>query len=234
MITTRPFSFIQFDQSSQCLCDVPLIVSDIDDIKYYIESDEQFKIGFASMSGDVIVLSDDDKSQGWFNLVHNPELYFACGDCFRIILKNAENTLLSNLLRYDNDPDHTILLEYKSKDSSYFSFGNNSNRVRLPMILSNQNPITEKEDYTDANGVINNPFKTRRQKYDLIIDFLPADFHKKLELALMHDITLDGISMIETGDYKIDWENVDQSTGIDLIMAKTEISEQEILTIKNS
>ena len=232
MITTKQFSFIQFSSDVEC-CEVPLVVSEINDINYYIEANEVFQIGLASIAGDQLAISSANSAKGWFNLGFDPSLYFACGDCFRILIKTATETFLSNVLMYDNDPVKSLLVQYKSTDETYFPFGANEARVRLPMILSSPNPITEKEDYADANGVINNPFKTRRQKYELIIDYLPLDFHKKLQVALMHKLTIDGLSVIESGDYKIDWDNMDSSSGNELVMAKTEISEQDIVILKN-
>lgn len=234
MITTKQFSFIQFTGITPCCCDIPLIVAGISDINYYIEADESFKIGLCSQSGDLIVLSEIDSNQGWFNLGFNPADYFACGDCFRILLKTANESYLSNTLMYDNDPYKSLLVQYSSINNALFPFGQSEARVRLPMILSSPNPVTEKEDYTDANGVINNPFKSRRQKYELIIDYLPLDFHRKIQVALMHKVTIDGIALNETGDYKIDWDNTDSSSGIEQAMAKTEVSEQEIVMLKNS
>ena len=234
MITTKQFSFIQFTGITPCCCDVPLVVSGINDVNYYIEADEPFKIGLSSQSGDTVILAAIDSNQGWFNLGFNPADYFACGDCFRILLKTVNETYLSNVLIYDNDPDKSLLVQYSSTNGAMFPFGASEARVRLPMILSSPSAVTEKEDYTDANGVINNPYKSRRQKYELIIDYLPLDFHKKLQVALMHKITIDGISVIETGDYKIDWDNMDSSSGVELVMAKTEVSEQEIVMLKNA
>ena len=233
MITSPQFSFIQLSSEIPCCCEVPLIVSNINDLMFYINADETFRIGFASMAGDQLALTEIAANLGWYNLEFDPSLYFACGDCFRILIKTATETYLSNVLMYDNDPIKSMLVQYKSTDETYFPFGANEARVRLPMILSNPNPITEKEDYTDANGVINNPFKTRRQKYELIIDYLPLDFHKKLQVALMHKLTINGMSVIESGDYKIDWDNMDSSSGNELVMAKTEISEQDIVILKN-
>jgi|SRR5665647_220053 len=232
MITTKQFSFIQFSSDVEC-CETPLVVSGINDINYYIEADVSFQFGLASMAGDQLALSPANSVQGWFNLGFDPSLYFACGDCFRILIKTVTETYLSNVLMYDNDPIKSLMIQYKSTDETYFPFGANEARVRLPMILSSPNPITEKEDYTDANGVINNPFKSRRQKYELIVDYLPLDFHKKLQVALVHKLTIDGLSVIESGDYKIDWDNMDSSSGNELIMAKTEISEQDIVILKN-
>ena len=232
MITTKQFSFIQFSSDVEC-CELPLVVSGINDINYYIEADEAFKIGLASLAGDQLELSPANSAQGWHNLAFDPALYFACGDCFRILIKTASETYLSNILMYDNDPVKSLLVQYSSRNETIFPFGANEARVRLPIILSSPNPVTEKEDYTDANGIINNPFKTRRQKYELIIDYLPLDFHKKIQVALMHKITIDGISVVETGDYKIDWDNMDSSSGTELIMAKTDVSEQLIVVLKN-
>lgn len=233
MITTKQFSFIQFASDNLCCCDVPLVVSNMNDLNYYIEADESFQIGLSNLSGGQLALSVNQSNTGWFNLGFNPADYFACGDCFRILIKTITKLYWSNLLIYDATPKKSLLVQYRSADETYFPFGENENRVRLPMILSSPNPVTEKEDYIDANGIINNPFKTRRQKYELIIDHIPIEMHKKIQVMLMHRLWVDGTRMIETGDYKIDWDNVDASSGIDLIMAKTEISEQEIVSLRN-
>lgn len=233
MITSPLFSFIQFSSDAPCCCEYPIVVSGINDLRFYIDADEVFQIGLATMEGSEIILTETPANLGWYNLMFDPADYFACGDCFKIMVKTETETYLSNILTYDNDPLKSLLVQYKSTDETYFPFEAEENRVRLPMILSSPNPVTEKEDYTDANGVINNPFKARRQKYELIIDHLPLDMHKKIQVALMHKVIIDGISMIETGDYKIDWDNMDSSSGNELMMAKTEVSEQEIVKLKN-
>lgn len=232
MISCPKYSFVQFnDNLEDCCCDIPLEVAEGSDISFYISSDAAIQMYLCNISGDIITQIENIVS-GW--ILPNIDLseFLACKDCFRFMIIENNIKYYSNIFIYD-DTSH-LLVSYNSTNSSFFPFSEGSfNSLRLPIELLNKNPKTETEEYIDANGWIHNPFKLRRDVYDLNVNYSPVDFHKKIQVMLMHDVVIDDIHVNETGDYQIDYEESIFENGTYLYRASTEVSEQDILLMRN-
>ncbi len=233
MIIAPKYSFVQFnDNLNDCCCNIPLEVAESSDISFYISSDATIKLYLCNISGDIITEIENTVSW-WINPTIDLSEYLACKDCFRFLIIENNISYYSNIFIYDIDTKHT-LVNYNSTNISFFPFSEGSfNSLRLPIELLNRNPKTETEEYIDANGWIHNPFKLRRDVYDLNVNYSPVDFHKKIQVMLMHDVIIDDTPVNETGDYQIDYDESIFDNGTYLYRASTEVSEQDILLMRN-
>ncbi|MDR2003942.1 MAG: hypothetical protein LBQ74_12995 [Prevotella sp.] len=233
MILRPPYSFIQFsDELHGCRCAVRLEVAAANDLSFFVFSDHTMQLYLCDMSGDVITKIGDYPS-GWIIPDINLSAYLACKDCFRLMIVDNDTMYYSDILIYDEKTDHPLVV-YRSKNTSFFPFvADTYCSVRLPIDLINENPSTDSEEYTDANGRIHNPYKMRRQQYDMRVNYCPVDFHKKIEVMLMHDVTIDDKEIIETGDYEIDYDNELEEGDSKYYKASTEVSAQDVLMMRN-
>lgn len=247
MLKAPKYSFIQFDKEIvECDCSTILEVSELSDISFYAyfqsdyhEPGNVLTLYLCDISGNIITeiyhFSASNLGLAYFNFPDfDLSKHLACGDCFRIMETNKDSTkCFSNVLLYDNKT-RGLLVSYYSNVNTYFPFFDDLRLyIRLPVELVNKNPKTEIEEYIDANGFIHNPFKLRRDVYDMNVNYCPVDFHKKIQVMLMHEVIIDDISVNETGDYKIDYEELMHQGDITIYKASTEISEQDILLIRN-
>lgn len=248
MLTTPQYSFIQFDKELiECNCSPILEVSELSDISFYAYFESNYHqlgntliLNLCNISGDIIteITRIEHATNLYLAYFNFPDFdiskYLACGDCFRIMETNKDGTkCYSNIFSYDNE-SKGLLVSYYSEVRTYFPFYDGYRLyVRLPIEMANKNPKTETEEYIDANGHIHNPFKLRRDVYDLNINYSPVDFHKKIQVMLMHDVVIDDIQVNETGDYQIDYEESIHEGDSTLYKASTKVSEQEILLMRN-
>lgn len=157
----------------------------------------------------------------------------ACYDCFRLMIIDNNVKYYSNVFQYNSHTSHP-LVQFRSRNEAFFKYSeNNFWSCRLPIELLSRNPKTETEEYIDANGWIHNPYKLRRDIYDLNVNYSPVGFHKKIQVMLMHNVTIDDIPVNETGDYQVDYEESVFENGTSLYRASTEVSEQDILLMRN-
>jgi len=198
-----------------------------------IEISSKAALFLCDISGQVIA-SIGGISRGWTTL--NVELsdYIACGDCFRLLVIESDVSYYSNTFLYNPTTNHSFLT-FRSDNTSFFPFEPDKwMSLRLPIRLINRNSVTEKEEYIDANGHIWNPIKQRRDKYDLETDYSTDDFHKKLEIILLHEeILIDDMEINETGDYQINYEDELSENEIKLHKASSEISTHEVTRMRN-
>lgn len=85
------------------------------------------------------------------------------------------------------------------------------NRIRLPFYLSKPQFPMERSVFRKANGETKVLSVVVRSTYQGETDYLPADWHRKLAIALAHDqVTIEGDKYIGNvaldGDYQIDWQ----------------------------
>ena len=233
MVTSPKYSFIQFgDILDDCQCDVQLEVAGASEVSFYISAGNNIEMFICSISGDIIAQTKKI-SKGWITPDIDLSEYLACKDCFRFMIIENGVKYYSNVLIYDNKSSCPLVL-YRSAANTFFPFREDTfNAVRLPIELVNKNPETETEEYVDANGWIHNTFKLRRDVYDLNINYCPIDFHKKIQVMLMHDVFIGDVFFSETGDYQIDYEEVLQEGKVNLYKASTKVSEQDILLMRN-
>lgn len=113
------------------------------------------------------------------------------------------------------------------------------NRVRLPCYLRDMQLPSEEKTYTRSNGFKKKLFERVDEQYDLIVDWLPKSWHKRIKAMLGHDsITIETVN--ETDDepmgiscnekYQIDWP----ATNYQLAPAKTKVLRSEPLYLSNS
>lgn len=236
------YSFIQFNKEIDCCdCEMVLEVAKSSDISFYIFTSHGFNAYLVDVSGNVISELRSLSVYGALNganitINDNTELSenLACGECFRIKLDNGFDIFYSNVFIYNPDTNHSLVM-FVSENKTYFPFQDGRwMSLRLPVRLANRNPSTEKEEYIDSNGRIWNPYKQRRNKYDLETDYSTDDFHKKLEVILLHDnIMIDDLEINETGDYQINYEDELVENRIKLYKATSEISTQEVTRMRN-
>jgi len=86
------------------------------------------------------------------------------------------------------------------------------NRIRLPFILTKPQFPVEKNVFRKADGSSHVLSGFVRNTYEGKTDYLTADWHKKLVIALMHkDVTVEGTNFLSDvvidGDYGIDWND---------------------------
>jgi len=232
MVSCPEYSFVEFnDDLDDCCCDIPLEVAEASDLSFYASSDNITKLCLCNVSGDIIL--EMDIQNGW--IIPNIDLseYLACDDCFRFLIIDNNVNYYSNIFQYNIKSDNP-LVKYSSPNTSFFPFTEGKfNSIRLPIEMINRNPKTETEEYVDANGRIHNPYKLRRDVYDLNVDYSPVDFHKKIQVMFMHDVIIDDIDVNETGDYQINYDESIFENGTYLYRASTEASEQKILLMRN-
>lgn len=248
MVTNPKYSFIEFNSElDDCGCSHLIEVADASDLCFPVQVTAEDNVAppnratvyICNISGDQIVevteyvnwLTQFDQ---WISLDINLEEYLACKDCFRIMIQvHRLGKYYSNPIMYNPDTKDP-LVSFRSRIKTYFPFEDDlSYSLRLPIELINKNPKTETEEYIDANGVIHNPYKLRRDVYDLNVNYSSVEFHKKIQVMLMHDVTMDDIQVNETGDYQIDYEESIFDNGTYLYRASTEVSEQDILLMRN-
>lgn len=205
-----------------------------DDLPALYELSTDNKLFLCNISGDIIDEIQNIGSGGWINPQKNLSEYLACNDCFRLMIITINGKYYSNIFQYNPDTIYP-LVRYRSNISQYFPYGKDIwNSLRLPVLILNRNPKTDKEEYIDANGRIRNPFKQRRHQYDLDVDYNTVEFHEKLEVLLMHnEIYIEDIELNETGDYEINYDEVIVENNIKLYKASSEMSTQDILLMRN-
>jgi hypothetical protein len=139
----------------------------------------------------------------------------APGDCFRIKAGN----LFSTPLQYVGcNTDNTCLFEFGTDTAKQ--------RVRLNCILDKSQSKTDKSEYTDMNGQVHTLAKTRRKEYELTFDFYPEAVHDAIKEMLLYPVLeVDDITMYESGDYDIVWDEKDENGHA---RATTKLSEQNI------
>lgn len=86
------------------------------------------------------------------------------------------------------------------------------NRIRLPFILTKPQFPVEKNVFRKADGSSHIISAVVRNTYEGKTDYLTADWHKKLVIALMHkEVTVEGTHFLSDvvidGDYGIDWND---------------------------
>jgi hypothetical protein len=242
MVLCPEFSFIQFnDTLDDCCCERPLEVKSLLDISFHVDivspsGSRVVTISITDISGKIILHNIKFVGyEGWLTFPSTDlSEILADQDCFRFMIEDTiGNADYSNVFIFSCHTDW-VLVNYSSKITKYFPFAfGESMKLRLPIEIINRNPKTETEEYTDANGRINNPYKTRRDVYKLNVDYSPVEFHKKIQVMLMHDVFIDGVEINETGDYEINYGESIHVNNRYLYMASTEVSEQEILLMRN-
>ena len=123
------------------------------------------------------------------------------GDCFAICLYRCFSGLTGNAtiklacseycFYRITDECHTSIVKYRCNEDAYefkyADFPNFYNQVRIPMYLQNMQLPSEEKSYTKSNGISVKLFERVDEEYELLIDYIPKHWHRKLKVALGHD-----------------------------------------------
>ena len=210
------YPFIQFSDNLQdnCCCGV-LPVSDGYDVAFHQDIADSGQFNIIDLAGNLI--DGYSFSNGYISLESVGFDTFAPFDCFRIEI----NGYYSNTFMFVGcETDNTCKFEY-------WDDGEQSNRIRLACILDNPQSKTEKEEYTDSNGIVQSLSKVRRKEYKMTTDFYSDPVHDAIKEMLTYPhLLVDGVLMFESGDYSINWDEKDE---LGNAIADTELSEQDTL-----
>lgn len=139
------------------------------------------------------------------------------------------------------DPCFTSWFTYKCYENSFdFNYENSFvNQIRLPCYLSNMQLPSEELSYTKSSGAKIKLSERIEEEYDLNIDWMPKEWHKKLKVLLSHDyITINNINdgpvtnmaIVCREKYEINWPDIPWRTA----PAKTKVIRSEALSLTNS
>jgi len=127
------------------------------------------------------------------------------GECFKICLYriyggfSGDVTIKLACTNYCfqriNDPCYTSVVKYRCAENAYgfYYTGHSSltafhNHVRLPMFLKNMQLPKDQKSYRKSNGQFMKLYERVDEEYDVSIEYMPKHFHKKVMVALGHDV----------------------------------------------
>lgn len=127
------------------------------------------------------------------------------GECFKICLYRVYGGFTGDVtiklactnycFQRINDPCYTSILKYRCAENSheFYYTGSSSltgfhNQVRLPMFLHNMQLPGEEKSYRKSNGQFMKLMERVDEEYDVSIDYVPKHWHKKIKVALGHDV----------------------------------------------
>ena len=164
--------------------------------------------------------------------------------CFFIGYNNGEKMVYSNPLFFDNDPNittahmHQLLIYYCNETQFGFPYASSGstrpNKVRLPIRVYNPQFPQEEKIYVDGNGKRHLLTAKIDFESDLETEYLTEDLHKKLVVALSHDVvSIKGDQVNKSGGYEIAYEDEDTlSCGTKIHKAKAKMIRN--ITLKNT
>jgi hypothetical protein len=221
---TPEFSFVTFDGSDD---PVPYINNDA---AFQVYSDEMITsvemvnmYGMTVQSASDIILAD-----GNTYFIH-PLFESDVPDCFRLHLMNGGSILAeSNTFIRTGDDKYTSRLMYRC-DEDDFGFvycpGYIANTVRLPFHLKNPQFPQTQNMYKTLSGRSRVTSASIGMEYPLETDYMTREMHQKLVIALSHDfVFVDGQLLTKTGDYTIDWDNINIENGVETAKAVCAVS----------
>ena len=142
-----------------------------------------------------------------------------------------------------DDACYTSLFTYKCYENSFdFDYANDFiNKVRLPCYLRNMQLPSEEKSYIKSDGSKIKLYERIEEEYDLIIDWIPKEWHKKLKVLLAHDyITIDNTNDAPVSNAKIICREKYEITWPDLpwnwktAPAQTKVVRSESLSLINT
>ena len=199
--------------------------------------------------------NDPDEADIWVgNFTANEgAIHTTLGECFMICLYRCFSGLTGNAtiklacseycFYRITDTCHTSVVKYRCNEDSYefkyADFPNFYNQVRIPMYLQNMQLPSEEKSYTKSNGISVKLFERVDEEYELLIDYIPKHWHRKLKVALGHD-DLQIKNSNETGSsfwpfickekYEINWQDFPHQNA----PASTKLTRSEALVMSNS
>lgn len=148
------------------------------------------------------------------------EDHIACDECFKIAIDFTIGTthlvLPSNCFYRKCEECYTSKLEYSCDEDAYgFSYcqATMPNRVRVPIYVSKPQFSDNESVYVRSDGSIKILKSVTKKEYECNVDYLNADMHERLKVALSHDNVLltsetytGGIR--KDGNYEINWQDL--------------------------
>ena len=178
--------------------------------------------------------SDPDVWIGVFTYDNAVPWGIEVGECFKICFykyQSGGTGVATTFITCSNlcfqriaDPCYTSLFTYRCKENQFefhyvieteVSAVNFTNSIRLPVYLRNMQLPSEEKSYVKSNGVSVKLMERIEEEYDLIVDFVPKDWHQKIKVMLAHDtITIKNINETENitwpivckEKYEINWQ----------------------------
>lgn len=202
--------------------------------------------------------SNPDKWIGVFQYDNTVEWAIEPGQCFRICFYKWQNgfsglattfiTCTNNCFQRIADRCYTSLFTYRCKENQFefdyvieteLSSATFTNSVRLPCYTRNMQLPSEEKSYQKSNGTFVKLMERIDEEYDLIVDFVPKDWHQKIKVMLAHDtITISNPNETENQNhgiicrekYEIKWQDFPYMNA----PAETKIRRNAILVRTNS
>ena len=211
MVNSPPFSFITFDSE-----DNPLPYYSIDDIAFQVRSNEPV-IAVRMLSMDGMTLEETDDIIFEIPAINESTFFILpqftlTPDCFKMALIGNNGVIAeSNTFVKVKNKRYTSQLKYRC-DENQFDFIYCPrfliNSVRLPFYLKNPQFPQNQTVYIEKNGRRRVTSATIGKEYTLETDYINENLHRKMVIALSHDIVyIDGKLLTKSGDYNIDWNN---------------------------
>lgn len=217
------FSIVQFSISPDTDNTPILPVVAASDLAFFSADNAVAELGYYNAQGYRIAnatSSQTSTTPAFIALSGDLGAVMAPGDQFRIGYKDAVNALqLSNLFAYTlearefapRSDKYTSLLEYRCNETQYgFDYNNTEafNSIRLPIRAHSPNPLTEQKVYTKFDGTKKVLYAKMDKQWELETEYFPETLHDKIIVALAHDVVrLNGVTVVASGDYAIDWPN---------------------------
>lgn len=127
------------------------------------------------------------------------------GECFNICLYRIYGGLTGDVtiklactnycFQRISEPCYTSVVKYRCAENAYgfYYTGHSSltsfhNQVRLPLFLKNMQLPKDQKSYRKSNGQFMKLYERVDEEYDVSVEYMPKHFHKKVMVALGHDV----------------------------------------------
>lgn len=103
-------------------------------------------------------------------------------ECTTTCFVKITDTCYTTVFFYQNNEDNHGFIYTDANDTVNFT-----NVVRLPCYLRNMQLPSQERSYIKSNGAKKKLFERTEEEYDLIIDWMPKQWHKNMKVLLGHD-----------------------------------------------
>jgi microcystin-dependent protein len=223
IVSSPPFSFVQFGDCPECL-GANLEVKQASDIAFQV-----LVSGGVGTSIEYVIATDSEvelsrKRVESAGAIDGAYIYFINssaslydllteGNCFKFGICNVgeQPATYSNLFKYSPSVEHTVLLEYRCDEEIALGFyypNGMFNRIRLPCRIYKPQHKEENNIYIKRNGQRKVLSASLTKEFEFETDWISEEFHDRLSIALMHDLTIfDGKVFTKSSTYEIGWDD---------------------------
>jgi len=241
-MTNPEFSFIQLsDQMADGCLFIPVKIGS--DISFFttIEtgSKDISKIEIVSETGNYIsdVVFDKTNVAGKIHvkITSDLSLLIAPNNYFRLLVTSSDGQFYSNILKYLPDTEYS-LVEYSCDNDEFgFSFSlGKTLTARLPILMDKPQLPQDDKVYTTSNGERKVLYASINKEWSCTTEYFDESMHEKILVALSCDhLLIDGISVVKSDKYEIEWDNYTENECNQKIAMAT-FKVQQNRTIRNS